>query len=551
VNRQQRRAAAKQPHTSGPARPQFVDDGWRHHQAGRLNQAGALYLKALAVQPNDAYALNLLGVLRCEHGSFLEAVGLITKAIAVKPNFPEALNNLGLALGGLTRYEEALASYDRALAIKPDFAEVLNNRGNALHELKRYEEALASYDRALAIKPDYAYAFYNRGNALLGLGRPAGAEKSYREALALRPNYPEAHSNLGHTLSALGRAAEAVASCREALRLRPDFADAHNNLCLALLSTGQYDEGWKEHEWRWKTKHLSEGARDFSAPRWGGEAIGDRVILLHAEQGLGDTLQFCRYVPLVASVARVVLEVQAPLVRLLSQLPAIEKIIARGDKLPPFDLQCPLLSLPRAFGTTLDTIPAATPYLAADPELAADWRERLARLDRLRVGLVWAGEKRLHPELAAVDHRRSVALDTMAPLGEASGVSFISLQKGEPATQTANPPHGMELHDFTADLHDFADTAALIDGLDLVISVDTSVAHLAGALGKPVWLLNRFDTCWRWLLNRDDSPWYPQLRQFRQPAPGDWNSVIRAVRYALQRLAAGDRDQLRPRQATI
>jgi len=301
---------------------------------------------------------------------------------------------------------------------------------------------------------------------------------------------------------------------------------------------GRFEEGWKEYEWRWKTKLLSGDAGRFSAPTWGGEAIGDRVILLHAEQGLGDTLQFCRYAPLIAAGARVVLEVQAPLTRLLSQLPGIAAIVARGDGLPPFDLHCPLLSLAGVVGTTLDTIPAEAPYLAADPALAADWRDRLAGLGGLRTGLVWAGGRRLDANLAAVDRRRSIALDTMSPLGEVSGVTFISLQKGDPSAQAAHPPAGMALYDFTADLHDFADTAALIDNLDLVISVDTSVVHLAGALGKPVWLLNRFDTCWRWLLDRDDSPWYPQLRQFRQPSPGDWKSVISGVGDALQCLAA-------------
>jgi hypothetical protein len=299
---------------------------------------------------------------------------------------------------------------------------------------------------------------------------------------------------------------------------------------------GRFEEGWKEHEWRWKTKQMSGGVRDFSAPLWRGEAIEDRVILLHAEQGFGDTLQFCRYVSLIASGARIVLEVQAPLVRLLSRLPGIREIVARGDRLPSFDLHCPLLSLPHAFGTTLDTIPRATPYLAADSAQAADWRERLAGLDGLLVGLVWAGGQRLgRPGLAA---RRSIALNTLAPLGEVSGISFISLQKGEAAAEATNPPRGMALHNFIGDLHDFADTAALVDGLDLVISVDTAVAHLAGALGKPIWLLNRFDTDWRWLLDRDDSPWYPQLRQFRQPSPGDWNSVIYRVRDALQLLVA-------------
>ena len=240
-----------------------------------------------------------------------------------------------------------------------------------------------------------------------------------------------------------------------------------------------------------------QGAQCFSVPSWNGEAIGDRVILLHAEYGLGDTLQFCRYVPQIAAGARTILEVQPPLVRLLSRLPGLIEIIARGDRLPSFDLHCPLMSLPRAVGTTLDTIPATTPYLEADPADVAHWRERLAGLAGLRVGLCWAGGRTNNPGQILLDSRRSITLDTLAPLGDISGVRFISLQKGSPAAEAACPPRGMELHDFTDDLHDFADTAALIDGLDLVISVDTAVAHLAGALGKPVWLLNRFDTCFR------------------------------------------------------
>jgi hypothetical protein len=262
-------------------------------------------------------------------------------------------------------------------------------------------------------------------------------------------------------------------------------------------------------------------------------------LLLHAEQGFGDTLQFCRYASLVGAKARVILEVQPPLVRLCSSLAGVAQIVAQGEPLPAFDLHCPLMSLPLAIGTTLDTVPCEVPYLAAAPELVAGWRKRLAGLDGLRVGLVWAGSPRLELDSSAMDRRRSITLATMAPLGEVSGVSFISLQKGEPAAQSPDAALGLALHDFTASLQDFADTAALIEALDLVISVDTSVAHLAGALGKPIWLLNRFDTCWRWLLNRDDSPWYPQLRQYRQPSPGDWSSVMREVRDALRHRVTG------------
>ena len=517
------------------------------HDLGRLAEAEASCREALRLRPGFPVAHNSLGTTLHGLGRLSEAETSYREALRLQPLFPKAHYNLGNTLRDLERLAEAEASYREALRLRPHFPEAHYNLANMLHGLERLGEAEASYREAVRLQADYPEAHNNLGNTLRDLGRLAEAEASYREVLHFRPDYPETHHNLGNSLRGLGRVAEAEAHYRQALGLRPDYPNAHNSLGFLLLLTGRFEEGWEHYEWRWKTKHLLGGARDFTALMWSGETIGDRTILLHAEQGLGDTLQFCRYVPLIASGARTVLEVQAPLVRLLSGLPGIMQIVARGDSLPSFDLHCPLLSLPRAFGTTLDTIPAAIPYLVADPARAADWRERLGQLNGLLVGLVWAGGQRLEsPELAAIDRRRSVALDTMAPLGEVSGVCLVSLQKGAPAVQSHNPPRGMVLHDFTADLHDFADTAALIECLDLVISVDTAVAHLAGALGKAVWLLNRFDTDWRWLLNRDDSPWYPTLRQFRQPSPGDWTSALGAARDALQRLAAGDRDQLRP-----
>ena len=267
------------------------------------------------------------------------------------------------------------------------------------------------------------------------------------------------------------------------------------------------------------------------------------MLLLHAEQGQGDTLQFCRYATMLGSRGRIILEAPGPLVRLLGSLRGVEQLVRQGDPLPRFDLHCSLLSVPLICQTTLGTIPAEAPYLSADPVQAAAWRERLASLPGLKVGLVWAGGSRPEqPETLAIDRRRSMPLATMAPLGEVTGCSFVSLQKGEPAHQSAQPPPGLFVHDFTAELADFADTAALIEALDLVISVDTAVVHLAGALGKPVWLLNRFDSCWRWLLDRDDSPWYPTLRQFRQTVPGDWDRVLHRVSMELARLVAGCSD---------
>jgi len=526
------------------------------YRAGRLAQAEDALRQATAAKPDHAQAFHLLGVIahqrgfnaqaadhirmaiswdaaqasyRCnlgvvldELGQFEEAEASLRAALRLRPEYPEALNNLGKVLTERGRPAQAEESLRAALALRPDSRDALNNLGNALSDLGRAQEAEDTLRRALRLQPDTPDALNNLGVALSQLGRSSEAEASFQAALRLRPDYPDAHSNLGAAQFDLRRLAEAEASYRQALRLRPDFVDARRNLaCLALI-TGRYAEGWEENEWRWKTKHMAPAVRNFPAPLWGGEAIGGRVILLHAEQGLGDTLQFCRYAPLIEAGAKVVLEVQAPLVRLLSRMPGVAQIVARGEALPSFDLHCPLMSLPRAFGTRLETIPAA-PYLAAEPADAAMWRERLSGLVGLKVGLVWAGEPRAgFADLEAIDARRSMALATLGPLAEAPGVSFVSLQKGKSATQAAVPPPAMSLVDHTADLKDFADTAALIDNLDLVISVDTSVAHLAGGMGKPVWLLNRFDTCWRWLLDRDDSPWYPTLRQFRQPSPGDW-----------------------------
>ncbi|MBV8132837.1 MAG: glycosyltransferase family protein [Alphaproteobacteria bacterium] len=462
---------------------------------------------------------------------------------------PEFHNNIGGAYHIFGKLDKAISHFRRALALNPNFVEAHFNLGKALYVQGDINEAIEQYQRVITIKPDHVVAYNNLASTLYECGKYDQAIVHYQRALSLEPGNSEVFFNLGLVLRAQGHLDEAVTHYRRAVALRPDFAEAHTNIGQALLLSGRFEEGWKEYEWRWKTNQMSGETRDFSAPVWNGEAIGDRVILLHAEQGFGDTLQFCRYVPLLSDSARIVLEVHPPLVRLLSRLRGVLEIVARGDRLPPFDLHCPLLSLPRAFGTTLDSIPSAVPYLSADPTLAASWRERLDRLDGLRVGLVWASNPDSLQDAARQRDRRdkSISPDQLSLLAEVRELSFVSLQKAEAAGPTRKFPAGLVVHDWTDELENFADTAALIDGLDLVISVDTAVAHLAGALGKPVWLMNRFDTDWRWLLNRDDSPWYPLLRQFRQPAPGDWISVIAKVQDALRRLVAGDRDQLRAR----
>jgi tetratricopeptide (TPR) repeat protein len=376
----------------------------------------------------------------------------------------------------------------------------------------------------------------NAGCIFFDLGRFAEAERLFRTALQASPHHIGALNNLGGVLFDLGRPGEAIASLRAAIRQAPNHADAHVNLASSLLLAGQFAEGWAEYEWRWQQPQNKPLMVRFRKPMWGGEDIADGVLLLHAEQGLGDTLQFCRYVPGVAAQRRVILEVQPLLVTLLADLPGVERIVARGDALPPFDVHCPLLSLPRLLGTDLETIPRKTPYLRADPERVASWHRRMGALEGLRVGLVWAGNQAL-----AADRRRSIALEHFAALAGMPGISFVSLQKGPAAEQTKSPPPGLVLHDWTPELNDFAETAALIEALDLVIGVDTAVMHLAGALGRPVWLLNRFDRCWRWLLDREDSPWYPLLRQFRQAEPGDWSGVFARVQIALRELGVSSR----------
>jgi hypothetical protein len=336
----------------------------------------------------------------------------------------------------------------------------------------------------------------------------------------------------------MDRIDEALQSYAGAVEIKPDYGDAHFNAALCRLLLGDFEKGWEAFEWRWAVEPLCDHKPTFPQPLWlGTEEVAGKTILLHAEQGLGDTIQFGRYVStLVARGARVILEVQPPLRSLMASLSGVGQVVATGNPLPDFDLHCPLLSLPLALCTRLDSIPAATPYLSAPPDKVSAWRNRLGESTKPRIGLVWAGNPRKEfANLNRIDRQRSIALETLAPVLELSACSFYSLQKGEDAVkQLRDSAWRDRVIDFTDDLHDFSDTAALIENLDLVISVDTSVLHVAGALGKPVWLLNRHNTCWRWLREREDSPWYPTLRQFRQDASRDWGPVVARIAAALQ-----------------
>jgi len=502
---------------------------------GKYPEALASYERAITVNPRYVQAYANCGALLHKLKLFGDALANCDRAIALDPGHANAWITRGSVLHDLARYEEALAGYDRAIEADPSRDDAWMSRGVVLERLVRLDDALASHDRAVAINPSNAMAWTSRGNTLLVQGRIDEALASHDRALALDPNAGNTSINKGVALLHAGRPLEALAYLDRALSRDPNAAKARFSKSLIDLLLGNFSEGWRGYEARFEAR---EDHRAFTRPRWtGSEPLAGKTLLVHAEQGLGDNIQFVRYAARVGRSARVVLEVPPALIRLFNGLEGVAQIVCAGDQLPDFDFHCPLLSLPLAFGTTMETIPKAVPYLAGDPSAIAAWRHRLAPLSGRKVGLVWAGNPGETAATRAVDQRRSMTLAQLHPLAGVAGVSFVSLQKGEPATQARPAPAGFVIQDWTDELDDLADTAALIEALDLVISVDTSVVHLAGALGKPVWMFNRFDSEWRWLLEREDSPWYPSLRQFRQPRPGDWASVVTRMAGELAKLA--------------
>ncbi len=503
----------------------------------RLADALASYDKAIALKPDYAMAHNNRGNVLHELKCFADAVAAYDKAIALNPDFAITHYNRALALEDLKRPADALASYDKAIALKPDYAEAYNKRGNALLEMKRPEDALASFDKALALNPNYAEAYNDRGRGLL-LNRPEEALANFGKAITLKPNFAEAHYNRGNALQDLKRADDALASFDKAIALKPDYAAAYWNQSLCLLLLGRFEQGWRQFEWRKKCDEPIAN-RFFPQPLWLGEQdIAGKTLFLWWEQGFGDTIQFCRYAKLAeARDTKIVISVQQPLRDLLKEISPTIQIIDQDAVPTEFDFHCPLMSLPLAFGTTVETIPANIPYLKANAEKSLFWRQKLGQKSKPRVGLVWSGGFRPNqPELWSVNRRKSIHLAKLAALKNPE-IDFYSLQKGKPveselAELTRDNWDGPRITDFTGLLNDFSDTAALMENLDLVISVDTSTAHLAGALGKPVWILtpDSFDICWRWLLGRMDSPWYPTAKLYRQEKADDWDAVIEQVR---------------------
>jgi tetratricopeptide (TPR) repeat protein len=581
-----------------------IEAYFRHGQqllaAGRLAEAEQLFRQLLAAAPDHADSLDMLGVVALQAGQPGAALDWFDRAIALHPSAPGSAAasaaplattsappavalyyvHQAHALLALGRPGDALAACQRALQVRRNCAEASFAMGHALSDLGRPQEAVAAYQTAQRQNARLPDLDNSLALALREANRLDEAARTLDAVVRRAPGDTQARNNLAGVLRELGRLDAAEAMYRAAIRQAPDNALLHENLAIVLLLAGRLAEGWAESEWRWRGRPAL--AMGFTQPRWEGEKLNGRTLLIHAEQGIGSNIQFCRYVTLIpldggeppanilplplrawaakwtevggrgpAAVlpqgeganppdarppdGRIILAVQRSLVRLMASLrPGIE-VVALGDPLPPIDLRCPMLSLPRVLGTnSVDDIPTTIPYLRADPLAVARWRRRTEALPGLRVGLVWHG----NPEDVRRDRRRSMPLAHMAPLAEVPAVSLVSLQVGDAARQLSSSPLAGLVHDWTAEFSDFADTAALIEALDLVIGVDTAVVHLAGALGKPVWLLNRFDTCWRWLLGRDDSPWYPTLRQFRQPSAGDWQGVMERVRAALTAEAA-------------
>jgi tetratricopeptide (TPR) repeat protein len=527
------------------------------HQRGQLAAAEKAYNRVLKSFPNQFDALHLLGMLKLQSGKAGEAQRLITAALKIAPNAADAHANLGLVLGTLKRPADALASFEKALALDPQHFEAQANRATVLLDLERPQEALAAlervlareprhlparvnranallalgqndtaileYDAALALNPSDPRALFNRASALFRAGRYAESLRGFERLLALMPQHAEARSSRGLALQALGRHNDALESYAKAIVLQKDYVEAHINEALALLTVGDYARGFAEYEWRHKRPGLAR--RSFGKPLWLGEyPLGRKTILLHAEQGLGDTIQFVRYAPLIArGGATVVLEVQAELQALMSGLDGVT-VVARGGALPAYDVHCPLGSLSLAFKTMPDSVPAAIPYLRAAPERIGKWRARLEALPPgLRVALAWAGNP-AHIN----DRNRSIALARFAPLIETPGMSFISVQRDVPERDRALLG-ARKLTPLGEELSDFADTAAVLALCDRVITVDTSVAHLAAAMGRDTWVLLPFWPDWRWTLTQEESPWYPAARLFRQGADGDWDAVIARV----------------------
>jgi hypothetical protein len=533
---------------------QLLTQAVEFQNKGENAKAKELYSEVVKLQPTNYECWHILGIFEYQNKNFDEALKRFKKVISINPRFAPAHSNMGLALQDLKQLESSIASYDKAIEIDPGLFAAHNNRGNALKDLGLLAQALKSYQRALLYCPDYAEALYNLAETYKALHRWEESLTHYNRAVHSRNTYAEAFNNRGLMLQFLNRVDEAIESFDQTLAIWPNYAPAHSNKSLALLLKGEYDLGWAEHEWRWMMDEFTSAKRNFSQPQWVGldsndaansalesstHALHGKTILIHCEQGLGDTLQFCRYLPLLAQTgARVLFEVQPALYSLMTQIAPADTLIKQGDHLPDFDFHCPLISLPYALRNSLSGIPAKASYLVANNGKIEEWAHKLGKKNKPRVGYLWSGNVHHHN-----DEFRSLPLKQLIPYLESLSESFewTCLQKEFRAGERellSKIPGWMDLSE---SIQDFEDTAALCSLMDLIITVDTSVAHLAGALGRPTWLMLPFAPDWRWLMNRSDSPWYPSIKLFRQTAISDWQSVLKPITHNLQhQFAAGE-----------
>jgi len=526
-------------------RPDYADAynnrGNALRELKKFDDAVDSFNKAISLRPDYADAYNNLSIIFHESKKFHQAIECANEAIKLNPAFADAYVCRGLAHHKLNQFDIALENFNLAIQLDPHNFSGHSNRGLALTKLNHFDEALASCNRAIELKPDYAEAYGNRGAVLCELHHFDEALASCNRAVELKPDFPEAYLCKGYVLSiSFRKYSEGLDNFNKAIELKDQYTDAYWDKSLLKLLLGDYEEGWQLYEYRWKTDSQKSSARTYPQPLWlGNESLVNKTILIWSEQGLGDTIQFCRYIKMVSNLgAKVIFEVQEPLLESLSTLEGVSEMIPMGANTSRFDFHCPLLSLPLAFKTTSETIPNRIPYLSPDPNKVAYWRQKLGEKSNLRVGLVWSGGFRPdQPEVWSVNKRRNIPLIKLKSLN-LPNIDFYSLQKGveaeeELATLQSSGWNGPNIIDFTKELNDYSDTAALIANLDLVISVDTSVVHMTGAIGKPIWILNRFDTDWRWFVDRSDSLWYPTATIFNQPSYGDWDAVVDKVKSEL------------------
>lgn len=493
---------------------------------GMFNDAAASYGKAMLLNPDYAEAHNNLGVVLTKQDKHDAAIASFKQAIQLRHDYADAYNNLGNVFRVKGNTNKAITCFNQAIKLKPDNADAYYNLGITFYTEGRYEEAAGSYNRAIEIDPDNAGVHNNLGVVLKSIGKTDEAIASFSKAIKLCADHVDAYYNLGNTLWDIKRHKDAIENYKTALKYDPAHTEARWNLAIALLLTGNYEQGWSEFEIRFQRK--TPAPRLFKQPKWDGSFLGDKTILVYAEQGFGDTFQFARFLPMVkAKGGRVIFECQKNLSPLLKSCIGIDEIIEHtgSDELQiHFDTHIPLLSLPGLFHVNLNTLPSKVPYIFADPALTDAWRKRLNGDDTFKIGIVWAGNPR-----NVLYHSRTCPLTEFGVLNQIKDVTFFNLQKGHEASEIVDLPNNMKVVNHESALKSFSDTAALIANLDMVISTDNGVAHLVGALGKPMWVLTAYSPDWRWMMDREDSPWYPTARLFRQPEEGDWKTVMQRV----------------------